>query len=422
MERSSRRKRKSTSAHSTDFSASFYVGYTEDNESVEQIMKKFEELENFKKEQLKLKSFPNSLNCITTENQRSDSEALEENDVNLRHTNHGTQMDVDLNQSDLEEIFKRTSSFTVKSANLESEEQIFEFMDFNEEEENDYQIVDDDFWDQEFGIKFKNSKSNGSNKGNFDKQGLINRYKLLSVQMKDKNGNIFLMKKKVIAIDPSLPTYVKIPANPISRSWVKHILNGFDACLDVDKSRYFECSNLLSSSLKYKIGNNFQVILMDPPLVESEKDILFDGQLTVEQFGTLDVNALMEIGFLFIWTEKEFIPNILQFGKKWGFRYIENFCWIKKKLNNKIDSRHSNYFNKSKTTCLIFRSEDGDIDIRHQRSPDCEFDFIKPKSTTGGILELTEEKPRFMYEVIETLLPQAIYSENNSKADKMLEL
>ncbi|KAJ3213111.1 hypothetical protein HK099_007565 [Clydaea vesicula] len=310
MERSSRRKRKSTSAHSTDFSASFYVGYTEDNESVEQIMKKFEELENFKKEQLKLKSFPNSLNCITTENQRSDSEALEENDVNLRHTNHGTQMDVDLNQSDLEEIFKRTSSFTVKSANLESEEQIFEFMDFNEEEENDYQIVDDDFWDQEFGIKFKNSKSNGSNKGNFDKQGLINRYKLLSVQMKDKNGNIFLMKKKVI---------------------------------------YFECSNLLSSSLKYKIGNNFQVILMDPPLVESEKDILFDGQLTVEQF-------------------------------------------------------------------------DGDIDIRHQRSPDCEFDFIKPKSTTGGILELTEEKPRFMYEVIETLLPQAIYSENNSKADKMLEL
>ncbi len=56
--------------------------------------------------------------------------------------------------------------------------------------------------------------------------------------------------------------------------------------------------------------------------------------------------------------------------------------------------------------------------MRHQRSPDCVFDFIKPHNTA----ELSEEKPLFMYELIETLLPQAVYSESNPNGDKMLEL
>ena len=35
---------------------------------------------------------------------------------------------------------------------------------------------------------------------------------------------------------------------------------------------------------------------------------------------------------------------------------------------------------------------------------------------------LTEAKPRIVYEIIETLLPQAVYSETNNKGDRLLEL
>lgn len=63
---------------------------------------------------------------------------------------------------------------------------------------------------------------------------------------------------------------------------------------------------------------------------------------------------------------------------KWGFKYVENFCWIKKDVNNQIHKSPYRYFNKSKLSLLIFRKE-GDIELRHQRNPDCVFDFIRPK-------------------------------------------
>jgi hypothetical protein len=41
------------------------------------------------------------------------------------------------------------------------------------------------------------------------------------------------------------------------------------------------------------------------------------------------------------------------------------------------------------------------VELRHQRNPDCVFDFIKPKNE----YTISEEKPSYIYEVIETLLP-----------------
>lgn len=84
---------------------------------------------------------------------------------------------------------------------------------------------------------------------------------------------------------------------------------------------------------------------------------------------------------------------------------------------------------------MIFRKE-GDIELRHQRNPDCVFDYIRPR--LPGIMskvykqqdtnfctidEVTEKKPPFMYGVIETLLPKANYnSETNPNGEKMIEL
>lgn len=69
----------------------------------------------------------------------------------------------------------------------------------------------------------------------------------------------------------------------------------------------------------------------------------------------LNVSDVIPAGFLFIWLEKEFLQKVVNIAAGWGFKYVENFCWIKKNINNQIYKGASRYFNKSKLSLLIFR-------------------------------------------------------------------
>ncbi|CAJ0629293.1 14671_t:CDS:2 [Entrophospora sp. SA101] len=308
------RRRRQRNPYLSTASNAFFVGYVEDDEPVEAIMKKFEELEKIQQE----------IAATKPENLINDDNVEEE----------------PLTEEQLEEVFKRTSTFTVKSATLAPNVDDFEDIELwriemensIEEyyEEDDYMAVDDDFWDEEFGDKKKRKR--------------------------DKK----------------------------------------DQLKEVSSSRYFE-KDILSMDLK-KLGTNFQAVYIDPPLLLPGENPS-PGKITVEQLGKLNVTAVVPKGFLFIWVEKEFIPDIVQIAENWKFRYVENFCWIKKNLNNQISHQPYRYFNKSK-------------------NPDCLFDFIKPETEDM----LTEAKPRVVYEIIETLLPQAAYSETNNKGDRLLEL
>ncbi|KAJ3054683.1 hypothetical protein HK102_011479, partial [Quaeritorhiza haematococci] len=258
-------------------------------------------------------------------------------------------------QEELEELFKRTSSFTVKSAMLNAhaaEEDVLDdvellrLMDggaldgreFEEEElsimvvisvsfeggwwgcmktthcgfvsmlkempppmykrSSDYQIVDDDFWDEEFGGSSRSSgrsRASGSSGGSgggggggrkLDRESIINRYKLMQVQMQDRNGNFFIMKKRVSAPNPDLPTYVRLPPIPIPRSWVHTILSLQSAAKkaeEVPGSKYFECDDVIKFNLKQLGSRQFQAIYMDPPLLlPGEKHT--PGKITLSQF------------------------------------------------------------------------------------------------------------------------------------------
>ncbi|CAG8627340.1 6693_t:CDS:2, partial [Acaulospora morrowiae] len=285
------------------------------------------------------------------------------------------------------------------------------------EEEDDYMTVDNDFWDEEFGERKRRKveKSGTERRRNIDRESLLLRYKVMQVRLQDRNGNFFTVKKKVSNTDPSLPTYIRIPPLPMPRSWAHTILSSpIETSTTIPGSRYFE-KDILSMDLT-KLGTNFQAVYIDPPLL-LPKETPSPGKITLQQFGALNVSSVVPKGFLFIWVEKEFLPDIVQIAEKWNFRYVENFCWIKKNINNQISRESYRYFNKSKLSLLIFR-KDGDIELRHQRNPDCVFDFIKPRSKDM----LTEAKPRIIYDIIETLLPQATFSEQNNKGDKLLEL
>ncbi|CAG8558012.1 2767_t:CDS:2, partial [Acaulospora colombiana] len=169
-----------------------YVGYVEDDESIGAIMKKFEELERIQ-EEIAASKLTESFPDFNSPNQQN---SLKENEG--------------LTQEQLEEVFRRTSSFTVKSAtfapNLDEVDDLdywlIEMEDGNTaeyEEEDDYMTVDNDFWDEEFGERKRRKieKSGTERRRNIDRESLLQRYKIMQVRLQDRNGNFFTVKKKV---------------------------------------------------------------------------------------------------------------------------------------------------------------------------------------------------------------------------------
>lgn len=102
-----------------------YVGYVEDEESVEAIMKKFEELERIQQEFSTLNMQPPT---SSEEAGGSSSKAMEseDNKENIQHEDEEmsefmSDIKPQMTQEQLEEVFKRTSAFTVKSASLDTD-------------------------------------------------------------------------------------------------------------------------------------------------------------------------------------------------------------------------------------------------------------------------------------------------------------
>ncbi|ORX61374.1 hypothetical protein DM01DRAFT_1299285 [Hesseltinella vesiculosa] len=437
-----RRKRKQPS--NREVSNVHYVGYVEDEESVEAIMKKFEELDRIQKEFQAMQ--------VHTPDQAStnDKDASTDQDKENRMETDAITTDPTLptesgplTEEQLQEVFKQTSSFTVKSAMMDTnlvdeledmELWQVEFKDGNTDEiweEDDYIHVDDDFWDMEFGeVPKKRSRRavgvprvrvpGGQRRSGVDREKILARYKVMQIQVQDQDGRYVMVKKRVSLIDPSLPTYVRLPGNPIPLSWAHTILH-MEEIEHKDPpagSRSLQVDDILSTDLT-TFGNKYTAVFMDPPLLLPDEEPC-PGKIDIQDLAKLNVSAVVPAGFLFIWIEKEWIRELVRIAKGWGFKYVENFCWIKKHINNQFVRQPFRYFNKSKLTLLIFRKEnDNTTELRHQRNPDCLFDFVRPRIPD----EVSESKPDFAYHIIETLLPTAVYDpENNPKGERLLEL
>lgn len=158
---------------------------------------------------------------------------------------------------------------------------------------SEYHYVDENFWDEEFGEKVLTIKKGrnarisrepravGAKRG-IDRESIIAKYKIMQVQVQDRNGNYFTIKKRVSNMDPSLPTYVKIPARPISRSWAHKILTKSEVPITVPGSRYDEVNSLVHTDLT-QYGQDFSAVYMDPPLLLPDEEPCH-GKITIDQF------------------------------------------------------------------------------------------------------------------------------------------
>lgn len=98
-----------------------YVGYVEDEESVEAIMKKFEELERIQEEfstlHVENKEQASGSNVVSPE-ENKENIGLNEDEEMAEATSSNVK--AQFTQEQLEEVFKRTSAFTVKSATIDT--------------------------------------------------------------------------------------------------------------------------------------------------------------------------------------------------------------------------------------------------------------------------------------------------------------
>lgn len=94
-----------------------YVGYVEDEESVEAIMKKFEELDRIQKEfsAISVNSTPNT----SSENKENEIES-NGTPAEMEEKKSEAAASQGLTEEQLQEIFKRTSAFTIRSAMMDS--------------------------------------------------------------------------------------------------------------------------------------------------------------------------------------------------------------------------------------------------------------------------------------------------------------
>ncbi|KAI9326841.1 hypothetical protein BDR26DRAFT_843377, partial [Obelidium mucronatum] len=315
-----------------------------------------------------------------------------------------------LGERELEELFRRTSKATVRelTSHAYSQQKLFEELVGNDE--NDEDDGDAYEWENE-----GDSVSGESNNVYMDdeREAIPQTKRRRRQQTKDKQpqeakqGHAETKTRSKQAVlqalqsgsskpplpctrpDPDKPIHIRIP-NALSRAWgrtIEPFIQPVPVVHETHASNEYKTIRISildpkSVPLIKMACPNPLVIYMDPPLCP-ERDVDHnrnhtDGRITVKELAKLKIPSLIQSGFLFIWAEKEFTPDILKMADVWGFRYVENFVWVKWTKWHRIASEPGQYFRKSKTTCFIFRKEGEAIDLKHQRNPDCEFDFIKP--------------------------------------------
>jgi N6-adenosine-specific RNA methylase IME4 len=108
-------------------------------------------------------------------------------------------------------------------------------------------------------------------------------------------------------------------------------------------------------------------------------------------------------GMLCIWVPKQLISDVLDVFVAKRFKYVENLVWIRKTYNNAVDIAESQYINSAKETLIMMRKVSPfRLDLRHQRTQDVIFESTRYDAASGRL-----RRPDAVYEMLETLLPQA---------------
>ncbi len=129
--------------------------------------------------------------------------------------------------------------------------------------------------------------------------------------------------------------------------------------------------------------------------------------VTISQLTTLPLtDCLATDAIVCLWATKQHVGQAVNcMAKAWGCKYVENLTWVHIAPNGDVAKGPSTLTRTSHSTLLMGRRGGGELELRHQRSPDV---IVEPVRGGGKF-------PDSVREMMETLLPEAKHGGKQQK-------
>lgn len=177
-------------------------------------------------------------------------------------------------------------------------------------------------------------------------------------------------------------------------------------------------SSLSSLDPLPQITGGFSTVLADPPwrftnrtgkVAPEHKRLDRYSTMSLDEIKCMPVESVLaKNAHLYLWVPNALLPEGLEVMKSWGFRYVSNIVWAKRRKDGGPDGRGVGFYFRNVTELLLFgvrgsmrtlapgRSQVNMIETRkreHSRKPDEQYDLIESCSP-GAYLELFARYPR----------------------------
>jgi N6-adenosine-specific RNA methylase IME4 len=166
------------------------------------------------------------------------------------------------------------------------------------------------------------------------------------------------------------------------------------------------------------VDGGFKTVLADPPWrFANRTGKVAPEHRRLDRYDTMkleDIKALpvashvAKNSHLYLWVPNALLPEGLEVMQAWGFRYVSNVVWAKRRIDGGPDGRGVGFYFRNVTELILFgvrgsmrtlapaRSQVNMIETRkreHSRKPDEQYEFIESCSP-GPFLELFARNSR----------------------------
>ena len=166
------------------------------------------------------------------------------------------------------------------------------------------------------------------------------------------------------------------------------------------------------------VDGGFQTILADPPwrfqnrtgkVAPEHKRLGRYGTMSLDEIKALPVDTVTAPNaHLYLWVPNALLPEGIEVMRAWGFRYVSNVIWAKRRKDGGPDGRGVGFYFRNVTEPILFgvkgsmrtlapaRSQVNMIETRkreHSRKPDEQYQLIESCSP-GPYLEMFARYPQ----------------------------
>jgi N6-adenosine-specific RNA methylase IME4 len=113
-----------------------------------------------------------------------------------------------------------------------------------------------------------------------------------------------------------------------------------------------------------QIDGGFKTILADPPWrFTNRTGKVAPEHRRLDRYSTLDMQAICALpvadiaapnAHLYLWVPNALLPDGLRVMESWGFRYVSNIVWAKRRRDGGPDGRGVGFYFRNVTEILLF--------------------------------------------------------------------